>query len=44
MLVKDGEQGWLSRLHTTYRKAVEKYKDMENYFYSNDSHNLESEF
>ena len=37
MLVKDGEQGWFFRLHKRYTKAVEKYKDMENDFYSNDS-------
>ena len=37
MLVKDGEQGWLSRLHKRYRKAIEKYKDIENDFYSNNS-------
>ena len=27
---------WISRLHTKYRKIVEKYKDMKNYFYLND--------
>ena len=39
MLAKDGEQGWLSRLHKRYRKAVGKYKNMENDIYSNDSPN-----
>ena len=46
MLAKDGEQGWLSRLHKRYRKAVGEYKNMENDIYSNDSPNddLESTF
>jgi len=46
MLTKDGEQGWIFKLHTRYRKAVGKYKDMKNNFYSNDSPNddLESRF
>ena len=46
MIAKDREKGWLSRLHTRYRKIVGKYKDMENNFYSNDSPNddLESRF
>jgi hypothetical protein len=37
---------WLSRLHTKYRKIIEKYKDMKNYFYLNDFPNddLESRF
>ena len=45
-LAKDGERGWLSRVRTRYRKAVEGYKDIENNFYSNDFLNddLESKF
>jgi len=46
MLAKYEEQEWLSRLHKSYRKAVGKYKDVENDFYSNDSQNdyLKSRF
>ena len=46
MLAIDEEQGWLSRLYKRYIKAIGKYKDMKNNFYSNNPSNddLESRF
>ena len=38
MLGKDGEQD-SSLLHKRYKNSVEKYKNIENEFYSNDSPN-----
>ena len=44
-LVKNKRREWLSRVRMRYRKTVEKWKDIENDFYANDSPNddLESE-
>ena len=38
-IVKDEEREWFSGLWTRYRKALEKHKNIENKFYTNDSLN-----
>jgi hypothetical protein len=42
-LAKDGERGWLSKMHTKYRETVVRWKDIESGFYSNSSPNEDLE-